>query len=533
MLLVVDVLHVAAFDQRHLAVVQDHSHLVNARVVVGGIQRHRLLALPARKVVARRRVVLRKHDLVAHDAEDERRVDFHVRGFPGHHVAREHGDERALRLVRVQVLNHGLAAVQRGKVGRPRVQLAQPVNAAGVQHIHRFFCEPGDQLGPRAGAGLYGFNDFAPGVAGTALVLVVVEHGAAQAPAVREHVHLVVRNVPAPARVTRDERVAPIQQEHPHDLARIAERAHPRPVHKHLGELVQVLGGALLQQLHADNLAQPPNDGLPRARLRDVRRNREMLLQPDVAAVGAVGGVNDAPLRPVQVTRPGHLGAGVHRQVHLAQVRYERVVRQAVQVLHDALHLGPLRCANGAALVQLGLVVRLDGGRPLALERLLEPRLNEPLAEDFVVVVGRDDLHDLRADELVAVAPVLDLLVQLQPHVVHVRFVVRAEQVEHERARHLHALVLEAVAIRGALHAVKNQQHFADHVPQEVRLGPEIQLADLRQEVVHENVLHLRHRFLLGEGGDEFQGGGLREDLARVVHARHKQVHHVGIGFQV
>jgi hypothetical protein len=42
-------------------------------------------------------------------------VDFHVRGFPRHHVAREHGHERAFRLVRVQVLNHGLAAVQRGK----------------------------------------------------------------------------------------------------------------------------------------------------------------------------------------------------------------------------------------------------------------------------------------------------------------------------------------------------------------------------------------------------------------------------------
>ena len=117
-LLIVNVFHVAALDQRHLAVVQHHPHLVNARQVVGGIQRHRLLALAAREVVARRRVVLWKHDLVAHDAEDERRVNFHVRGFSGHHVAREHGNECAFGLVRVQVFYYGSARGERAEIGR-------------------------------------------------------------------------------------------------------------------------------------------------------------------------------------------------------------------------------------------------------------------------------------------------------------------------------------------------------------------------------------------------------------------------------
>ena len=459
-------------------------------------------------------------------------MNFHVRGFPGHNIARKHGDERALRLVRVQILYDGLAAGQRSKIGRALVQFAQAVDAARVQRGHALRRKPAHQLRPRVVAALDGFQHLAPGVAGSALVLVVVEHGAAQAPAVRENLQLVVRNVPAAARVHRNERVAAIQQEEPHDLARIAERAHPRPVHKHLGQLVQVLRAALFQQLHVDNLAQPPNDGQRGARFRDVRRNCQVLLQPDVAAVRAVGGVNDAPLRPVQMTRSSHLGAGIHRQVRFAQVRYERVVRQAVQVLHDALHLRPLRRADGA-LVLLGLVVRLDRGRPLAFERLLEPRLNQALAEDLVVVVGGDGLHDLRPHELVAVATVLDLLVQLQPHVVHVRVVIRAKQVEHERARHLHALVFEAVAVRGALHVCCHEQQLVDHVPQKIRLGPEIQFADLRQEVVHENVLHLRHRFFLGEGGNELEGGGLREDLARVVHARNEGVHHGGVGFQI
>ena len=379
---------------------------------------------------------------------------------------------------------------------------------------------------------LDGFNDFAAGVAGAALVLVVVEHGAAQAPAVGEDLQFVVRNVPAPARVNRNERIAPMQEEEPHDLARIAERAHPGAVHKHLGQLVHVLRGALLQQLHLRDLAQPLNDRQRRAGLRHIRRNRHVFLQADVGAVGAVGGVNDAPLRPVQLARSRHFGAGVHGQVHFAQVRYERIVRQAVQVLHDALHLRAVGRANGA-LVQLRLVVRLDRGRPFALERLLEPRLNQALAEDFVVVVAGDDLHDLRPHELVAVAPVLDLLVQLQPHVVHVRIVIRAEQVEQQRPRHLHALELEAVAIGGPLHVCCHEQQLVDHVSQEIRFGAEIQFADLRQEVVHENVLHLCHRFLLGEGGDEFEGGGLREHLARVVHARNEGVHHGGIGIQV
>ena len=449
-LLVVDVLHVAAFDQRHLPVVQHHPHLVNARREIGGIQRHRLLALTARKVVARRRVVLRKHDLVAHDAENERRVDFHVRGFPGNHVPRKHGNERALRLVRIQILNDGLTAGQRIKIGRPRIQFANAIHAAGVRYGDALGGEPSHQLRPRVIAALYGFNHFAPGVTGTAFITIIKEHGAAQAPAVREELQLVVRNVPAPARVTRNERVAAIQEKEPQHFIRIAERAHPRPVHKHLGQLVQVRRAALFQQFHGGQLAQPPNERQRRARFRNVGRNCQVLLQPDVGAVGAVGGVNDAPLRPVQVTRPRHFGAGIHRQIHLAQVRYERVVRQAVQVLHDALHLRFFRRANGP-LVQFGFVVRLDRGRPLALERLLEPRLNEPLAENFVVVVGRDDLHDLRADKFVAVAPVFDLLVQLQTHVVHVRVVIRAEQVEHEGARHFHALVLETVAVRGTL----------------------------------------------------------------------------------
>ena len=211
MLLVVDVLHVAALDQRHLAVVQHHPHLVNARQVVGGIQRHRLLALPARKVVARRRVVLWKHDLVAHDAEDERRVNFHVRGFPGHHVAREHGYQRALRLVRVQILHDGSAGCQRGKIGRPRIQFADAIHSARVQRGHAFCGESVHQLVPRVFAALYGFNGFAAGVAGSARFFVIVEHRATQATPVREELQLVVRNVPAPARVNRYERIAPMQ----------------------------------------------------------------------------------------------------------------------------------------------------------------------------------------------------------------------------------------------------------------------------------------------------------------------------------
>ena len=55
----------------------------------------------------------------------------------------------------------------------------------------------------------------------------------------------------------------------------------------------------------------------------------------------------------------------------------------------------------------------------------------------------------------------------------------------------------------------------------------------MRQEVVHENVLHLRHRFFLGEGGDEFEGGGLREHFARVVHGRNEPVHHGRVRVQI
>ena len=378
-------------------------------------------------------------------------MDFHVCGFPGNHVARKHGNERALRLVRVQILNDGLTAGQRFKIGCTLVQFAQAIYAAGVQCGYALGGEPSHQLRPRAFSALYGFNHFAPGVTGTAFFPIIEKHGAAQAPAVREELQLVVRNVPAPARVNWNERVAAIQEKEPQHFVRIAECAHPRPVHKHLSQLVQVRWAALFQQFHGGQLAQPPNERQRGARFRNVGRNCQVFLQPDVGAVGAVGGINDAPLRPVQVTWARHFGAGIHRQIHFAQVRYERVVRQAVQVLHDAFHLRFFCRANGA-LVQFGLVVRLDCGRPLALERLLEPRLNEPFAENFVVVVGRDDLHDLRADELVAVTPVFDLLVQLQTHVVHVRVVIRAEQVEHEGARHLHALVLETVAVRGTVH---------------------------------------------------------------------------------
>ena len=169
-------------------------------------------------------------------------------------------------------------------------------------------------------------------------------------------------------------------------------------------------------------------------------------------------------------------------------------------------------------------------GRPFALERLLESRLNQTLPEYFIVIVNGDDLHDLRADKLVAVSPVFDFLVQLLPHIFHVRSVIRSKQVEHQRARHLHALALETVAVGGLLHLHDHQQHPVHHVSQEIRLCPEIQFANLRQEVVHENVLHLRHRFFLGHCGDELQGGGLCEHLARVVHARNECVNHGRIG---
>ena len=104
-LLAVDVLQVAALHKGDLTVLEDDGRLVDAVPVVCRVERSALLALPAREEVPRQLVVLGVHDLVPHDAEDERGVDLEAKGAPRLDLLPRHRDVQPLGFRSVRVPN--------------------------------------------------------------------------------------------------------------------------------------------------------------------------------------------------------------------------------------------------------------------------------------------------------------------------------------------------------------------------------------------------------------------------------------------
>ena len=69
-----------------------------------------------------------------------------------------------------------------------------------------------------------------------------------------------------------------------------------------------------------------------------------MFMQTAVAAVGRVDGIDVPPLTRMQKARTRHLGGGIEGQVEFAQLRYVRIVGEAVQILNRTDLGGVFRC---------------------------------------------------------------------------------------------------------------------------------------------------------------------------------------------
>ena len=254
----------------------------------------------------------------------------------------------------------------------------------------------------------------------------------------------------------------------------------------------------MLDQRGQPQRPQQRDDRLSRTPARHVGPYREVLVEADVAAVWRVKRVDDAPLRGVEVARAEHLGAGVERQVDLAQLRQERVEREPREVLDQAWSAGALL------------------GTPLALERRADTVLHNAVRKQLLGVVGDERLEVVLVRSLVVVV----LLVDLHEQIALLHGEVLLEQVAHQPAGELHPLVREAVAVSGGVRARLEPQHPHHHVPDVERLVAVVCLSEVRQQVVCQDVMRVRERLALCERPDEPHRGLLREELAGMVHAR-------------
>ena len=78
MLFVTYLVKVSALQQRRLPIVENHPHLIDSCLEIRVVERHRLPHLPTREQVAWQLVILWEDHLVAHDAKNERWMDFQM-----------------------------------------------------------------------------------------------------------------------------------------------------------------------------------------------------------------------------------------------------------------------------------------------------------------------------------------------------------------------------------------------------------------------------------------------------------------------
>ena len=184
-----------------------------------------------------------------------------------------------------------------------------------------------------------------------------------------------------------------------------------------------------------------------------MRHVGDVLHHTDALALGRFHATNEVLARWVQLARGNQFTALLDGSIDPAQVRHARRVGQAVQDLGDT-HL---------ARIVVHLLDAEVARRQGAVDAVLDDRRLDHLVD---VQVVQDVFIHLVGPRRTVVDLANDVLLHLLHHLVEVV----AEQVVHQRARQIHALVDVRVAVRALLPAKTRLDKRPRHVAQEDQL---------------------------------------------------------------
>ena len=119
--------------ERPLGRVQHIGHRIESFLEIGGVDAHGLLGLGPVENVARRLVVVRKRDIVGHNAQQRRRVELGVRVLGGD-VFQGHGHQRRVLFFGIQKLDAAAQRLEARHQLRQRRRVLQQAQVPGPRH---------------------------------------------------------------------------------------------------------------------------------------------------------------------------------------------------------------------------------------------------------------------------------------------------------------------------------------------------------------------------------------------------------------